>query len=184
MLVPALVYAWCNRAAGCAARRLADSHRHRHRIRLGVLALLGSRAPAALRIFLLALAVIDDLGAIVLIAVLFTSKLSWLALILAVRLPGGAAGAQSHRRHAAVALRDGRIPAVAVGAQVRCARHARGRGAGVRDSIVTRHSQRHRGADRTWAASVGGVRHPAVVCAGQCRRATGRCERWPISRTR
>jgi Na+:H+ antiporter, NhaA family len=83
MLVPALVYVWCNRAhpevlGGWPVPTATDIA-----LALGVLALLGRGAPPALRIFLLALAVIDDLGAIVLIAVLFTEKLSWLALALA-----------------------------------------------------------------------------------------------------
>ncbi len=98
MLVPALVYAWCNRAQAAMLAGWPIPTATDIAFALGVLALLGSRAPPALRIFLLALAVIDDLGAIVLIAVLFTQQLSWLAMSLAGVVPGAAAGAQPRRR--------------------------------------------------------------------------------------
>ena len=53
---------------------------------LGVLSLAGSGIPAAARVFLLSLAVVDDLGAILVIAVLFTAGVSPLPLLAAVAL--------------------------------------------------------------------------------------------------
>ncbi|SES04966.1 Na+/H+ antiporter NhaA [Actinokineospora terrae] len=64
---------------------------------LGVLALTGSGMPSSARVFLLSLAVVDDLGAILLIAVLFTSGLNLIAAAVAAALLGLYAYLQ-HRR--------------------------------------------------------------------------------------
>jgi NhaA family Na+:H+ antiporter len=53
---------------------------------VGILALLGKRVPLALKIFILALAIVDDIGAVLVIAVFYTSQISFVSLMIAAGL--------------------------------------------------------------------------------------------------
>jgi len=82
MLVPAAMFAGFNSGSE-GARGWGIPMATDIAFALGVLTLLGSRAPAGLKIFLTALAIIDDLGAVLVIAIFYTSQLNLHALAIA-----------------------------------------------------------------------------------------------------
>jgi NhaA family Na+:H+ antiporter len=97
MVVPALVYLAVAGDAAGAGRGWAVPTATDIAFALGVLAVAGSTAPAGLRLFLLSLAVVDDLGAIALIAVLYTDTVHLAPLAGAAALLGVYALAQRMR---------------------------------------------------------------------------------------
>jgi Na+/H+ antiporter NhaA len=80
MVVPAAFYLATNLAGGGRLSGWAVPMATDIAFALGVLAVIGTHLPAGIRAFLLTLAIVDDLGAIVVIALFFTSTLNWAAL--------------------------------------------------------------------------------------------------------
>lgn len=83
MLFPALIYVWVNKDNASALSGWAVPAATDIAFALGVLSLLGKRVPLVLKVFLTSLAIFDDIGAIIIIAFFYTSKISFVSLAVA-----------------------------------------------------------------------------------------------------
>lgn len=88
MIAPALVYTALNHGDPTAMKGWAIPTATDIAFAIGVLSLLGNKVPNALKVFLVSIAIFDDLGAIIIIALFYTSELSLVSLgVAAVCLP-------------------------------------------------------------------------------------------------
>lgn len=84
MVIPALIYAYINWDDAVALKGWAIPAATDIAFALGILSLLGNRVPTTLKVFLVSLAIFDDIGAIIIIAVFYSGDLSLSALIIAI----------------------------------------------------------------------------------------------------
>jgi NhaA family Na+:H+ antiporter len=108
MIVPALLFLAFN-AGGPTSRGWGIPMATDIAFALGVLALLGDRFPPALRVFLSALAIADDLGAVLVIALFYTASVSWGALaaafgLLLLSLAANAVGVRAATAYAVIGV--------------------------------------------------------------------------------
>ena len=126
LVVPALIYLAFNpsgpASAGWGIVMSTDTA-----FVVGILALFGPRCPDRLRLFLLTLAIVDDIGAISVMAIFYSDEVNMAALAVAAVLVAVLAGAAVGRRLAAGAVRARRHRALGGGARLGRARHPRRR---------------------------------------------------------
>ena len=92
MIVPALVYLTVTRGNPALARGWAIPAATDIAFAIGVLALLGSRAPTSLKLFLTTVAIVDDMGAVAIIALAYTDAINGAALLAAIIIMGAMYG--------------------------------------------------------------------------------------------
>jgi NhaA family Na+:H+ antiporter len=83
MLVPALIYIIFNAGDAAAMKGWAIPAATDIAFALGIISLLGSKVPTSIKVFLTSLAIFDDIGAIIIIALFYTEKISIAALVVA-----------------------------------------------------------------------------------------------------
>jgi len=89
MVLPALIFTFFNQGSENAMRGWAIPTATDIAFALGILSLLGKGVPISLKIFLMALAIIDDFGAIIIIALFYTSDLSIISIAIGLSALGG-----------------------------------------------------------------------------------------------